>query len=167
MEKRIAAPIDKETVRTLIAGDYVYITGTIYTARDAAHKRMKEALDRSESFPFDIRGQIIYYMGPSPARDGRSHRFRGPTTASRMDRYTTRTSRPWAGSHDWKGKAYKRGTGCSCKKPICLFCGSRRSWSFVVQMYPIFRGDRLRRSWNRGDPEIICRGFPGHCGGRL
>ena len=68
MEKRIAAPIDKETVRTLIAGDYVYITGTIYTARDAAHKRMKEALDRSESLPFDIRGQIIYYMGPSPDR---------------------------------------------------------------------------------------------------
>lgn len=70
MEKRIAAPIDKENVRTLIAGDYVYITGTIYTARDAAHKRMKEALDRSESLPFDIRGQIIYYMGPSPAREG-------------------------------------------------------------------------------------------------
>ena len=88
MEKRIAAPIDKETVRTLIAGDYVYITGTIYTARDAAHKRMKEALDRSESFPFDIRGQIIYYMGPSPAREGHPIGSAGPTTASRMDRYT-------------------------------------------------------------------------------
>ena len=160
MEKRIAAPIDKETVRTLIAGDYVYITGTIYTARDAAHKRMKEALDRSESFPFDIRGQIIYYMGPSPAREGHPIGSAGPTTASRMDRYTPELLDLGLG-------AYKRGTGCSCKKPICLFCGSRRSWSFVVQMYPIFRGDRLRRSWNRGDPEIICRGFPGHCGGRL
>lgn len=69
MDKHITAPITKETARYLHAGDYVYVTGTIYTARDAAHKRMDEALDRGESLPIDIKDQAIYYMGPSPARE--------------------------------------------------------------------------------------------------
>ena len=68
MEKQISAPIDKKTAEELTAGDYVYITGTIYTARDAAHKRMKETLDRGEALPFDIKGQMIYYMGSSGKR---------------------------------------------------------------------------------------------------
>lgn len=88
MEKHITAPYDKETVRELHSGDYVYITGTIYTARDAAHKRMYEALEKGESLPFDIKDQVIYYMGPSPAREGRPIGSAGPTTASRMDKYT-------------------------------------------------------------------------------
>ena len=65
MEKHITAPITKETAKSLHAGDYVYVTGTIYTARDAAHKRMDEALDRGEELPIDIKNQAIYYMGPS------------------------------------------------------------------------------------------------------
>ncbi len=87
MERHIKAPLDREEIKTLKAGDYVYITGTIYTARDAAHKRMKEALDRGEKLPFDVKDNIIYYMGPSPAREGRPIGSAGPTTASRMDRY--------------------------------------------------------------------------------
>ena len=87
MDKHITAPITKETARSLHAGDYVYVTGTIYTARDAAHKRMDEALDRGESLPIDIKDQAIYYMGPSPAREGRPIGSAGPTTASRMDKY--------------------------------------------------------------------------------
>ena len=71
----------------LWAGDYIYITGTIYTARDAAHKRMDEALARGEALPINIEGQAIYYMGPSPAREGRPIGSAGPTTASRMDKY--------------------------------------------------------------------------------
>lgn len=90
MEKQIQAPLLEEEIRDLRAGDYVYITGTLYTARDAAHKRMQEALDRGEDLPFDIRGQVIYYMGPSPAREGRPIGSAGPTTASRMDKYTPR-----------------------------------------------------------------------------
>lgn len=88
MERRIKAPIRKEDAKSLKAGDYVYLTGTIYTARDAAHKRMQEALDAGEGLPFDLTGNIIYYMGPSPAREGRAIGSAGPTTASRMDRYT-------------------------------------------------------------------------------
>ena len=88
MDKYINAPISDEDARSLKSGDYVYITGTIYTARDAAHKRMEETLEKNESFPIDIKNQVIYYMGPSPARDGRPIGSAGPTTASRMDKYT-------------------------------------------------------------------------------
>lgn len=87
MDKHISAPLSREEAKSLRAGDYVYITGKIYTARDAAHKRMQEALDRGEKLPFDVDGNIIYYMGPSPAREGRPIGSAGPTTASRMDKY--------------------------------------------------------------------------------
>ncbi len=90
MDKHITAPITKEVSSTLRAGDYVYITGTIYTARDAAHKRMDESLDKGEELPIDIKDQAIYYMGPSPARPGRPIGSAGPTTASRMDKYAPR-----------------------------------------------------------------------------
>ena len=90
MDKHINAPISKEISRSLRAGDYVYITGTIYTARDAAHKRMDEALLKGEELPIDIKNQVIYYMGPSPAREGRPIGSAGPTTASRMDKYASR-----------------------------------------------------------------------------
>ena len=88
MNRYIQAPVSKEEAAQLKAGDYVYLTGPIYTARDAAHKRMKEALEEGKSLPFDIKGNMIYYMGPSPAREGRPIGSAGPTTASRMDKYT-------------------------------------------------------------------------------
>lgn len=104
MEKHINAPISKEDARSLKAGDYVYITGTIYTARDAAHKRMQEALDRGEELPLDLSGNIIYYMGPSPAREGRPIGSAGPTTASRMDRYAPQLLDLGLGAMIGKGK---------------------------------------------------------------
>ena len=88
MERHINVPFDADIVKELKAGDYVYLTGTIYTARDAAHKRMYEALQNGETLPFDIEGNVIYYMGPSPEREGRPIGSAGPTTASRMDKYT-------------------------------------------------------------------------------
>lgn len=87
MDRKINMPLSKEDALSLKCGDYVYLTGTIYTARDAAHKRMYEALRNGEELPFDIKGQTIYYMGPSPAREGRPIGSAGPTTASRMDKY--------------------------------------------------------------------------------
>ncbi len=87
MDRRIHMPLSKEDALSLKCGDYVYLTGTIYTARDAAHKRMYEALRTGGELPFDIKGQTIYYMGPSPAREGRPIGSAGPTTASRMDKY--------------------------------------------------------------------------------
>ena len=90
MEKHIQIPIKKEIIRELRAGDYVYLTGAIYTARDAAHRRMNETLDRNEDLPINIENKIIYYMGPSPAREGKVIGSAGPTTASRMDKYAPR-----------------------------------------------------------------------------
>lgn len=90
MERYINAPLTDEDAKSLHSGDYVYITGTIYTARDVAHLRMCEALDRNETLPLELAHNIIYYMGPSPAREGRPIGSAGPTTASRMDKYTPR-----------------------------------------------------------------------------
>ncbi|MGN0383170.1 MAG: Fe-S-containing hydro-lyase [Eubacterium sp.] len=87
MDKYINAPLKEEDIVNLKAGDYVYITGVIYTARDAAHKKMSEALAKGEDLPFNMKDNIIYYMGPSPAREGRPIGSAGPTTASRMDKY--------------------------------------------------------------------------------
>ena len=90
MDRHITTPLTNEVTKTLKAGDYVYITGTIYTARDAAHKRMDETLDNEKELPIDMNQNIIYYMGPSPAREGRPIGSAGPTTASRMDKYAPR-----------------------------------------------------------------------------
>lgn len=90
MRKEISLPLTEETILNCKAGDYVYLTGTIYTARDAAHKRMEESLNQNENLPINIEGNTIYYMGPSPAREGRPIGSAGPTTASRMDKYAPR-----------------------------------------------------------------------------
>lgn len=87
MEQHIETPLTKEKVKKLHAGDYVYITGTIYTARDAAHKRMTEELAEGKPLPFDVKDQIIYYLGPTPNREGQVIGSAGPTTSSRMDKY--------------------------------------------------------------------------------
>ncbi|MDO8125870.1 MAG: Fe-S-containing hydro-lyase [Candidatus Brocadiales bacterium] len=84
---KIRPPLDEKTVRSLKAGQRVLITGTIYTARDAAHKRMMELIKKNEPLPFDLKGQIIYYVGPTPAKPGQVVGSAGPTTSSRMDSY--------------------------------------------------------------------------------
>lgn len=88
MEKKIQAPLKKEELVSLQAGNYVYITGTIYSARDAAHKRMYEAMLEGKEIPFDLKDNIIYYLGPTPAKEGQVIGSAGPTTSSRMDKYT-------------------------------------------------------------------------------
>lgn len=87
MLKKIATPLDHDTVKKLNAGDNVRISGVMYIARDAAHKRMSEMLDRGEQLPFDMRGQVIYYAGPCPAKPGTVIGSCGPTTSGRMDAY--------------------------------------------------------------------------------
>ena len=87
MDKKINLPITEEITKDLKSGDYVYLTGEMYVARDAAHKRMIEALAEGKELPIDIKNATIYYMGPSPARDGRPIGSAGPTTATRMDKY--------------------------------------------------------------------------------
>lgn len=99
MDKNITVPFSKEEVKSLKSGDYVYITGTIYSARDAAHKRMYDALmeagvgnkdniDASEFIPINLKDNVLYYLGPTPAKEGQVIGSAGPTTSSRMDKYT-------------------------------------------------------------------------------
>lgn len=87
---RLTLPLTEEKVRSLKAGDSVLITGVIYTGRDAAHKRMVEGLDRGEELPTDLTDQIIYYVGPTPAKPGQPIGSAGPTTSGRMDAYAPR-----------------------------------------------------------------------------
>jgi len=86
----IKTPLDEKTIKKLKAGDQVFITGVIYTARDAAHKRLIEALDKAKKLPFDLTNQTVYYMGPSPAKPGQVIGSAGPTTSGRMDSYAPR-----------------------------------------------------------------------------
>ncbi len=88
MERKISAPIKKEELVTLHVGDYVYISGTIYSARDAAHKRMYETMLEGKEIPFSLEDNIVYYLGPTPAKEGQVIGSAGPTTSSRMDKYT-------------------------------------------------------------------------------
>ncbi len=88
--KKIRAPFDDETARSLKAGDSVLITGKILAARDAAHKKMVECLDRGEKLPVDLKGQVVYYVGPAPAKPGQPIGSAGPTTSGRMDAYAPR-----------------------------------------------------------------------------
>lgn len=87
MEKRITTPLTAEKVKDLRAGDSVLLSGVIYTARDAAHKRLCELLEKGEELPFDPKDQVIYYVGPAPAKPGRAIGSAGPTTSYRMDAY--------------------------------------------------------------------------------
>lgn len=88
MEKKITLPFNDETISELHCGDLLLLSGVIYTARDAAHKRLYEALKRGEELPFDVKNQVIYYLGPTPARPGSIIGSAGPTTSGRMDKYT-------------------------------------------------------------------------------
>jgi fumarate hydratase subunit beta len=90
MAKRIALPLTDDTLQGLRAGDDVLLSGTMYVGRDSAHKRIVEALDQGKPLPFDVRGQTIYYMGPSPAKPGQAIGSAGPTTSGRMDIYSPR-----------------------------------------------------------------------------
>ena len=121
MDRYIQAPIDKETARELRAGDYVYISGTIYTARDAAHKRMSEALANGENLPFKMDRNVIYYMGPSPAREGRPIGSAGPTTASRMDKYAPALLDLGLGGMIGKGKRSKEVTDAIVRNGAVYF----------------------------------------------
>lgn len=88
MNRRIQVPLQEKDIEELRVGDYVYLTGTIYTARDAAHKRMYESMKKGETLPIELKGNVLYYLGPSPAREGQVIGSAGPTTSSRMDKYT-------------------------------------------------------------------------------
>ena len=147
MDKYISTPITENITKELKAGDYVYLSGIIYTARDAAHKRMAEALDHNETLPFDIENAAIYYMGPSPARKGQVIGSAGPTTASRMDKYAPELLDLGQKAMIGKGKRSEEETRLSEIKPFILLQSEER-----VQSYPnVLRNPKLfaMKIWER------------------
>lgn len=116
--KRIETPLTDEVVMDLHAGDGVEITGIIYTGRDLAHRRLVEALERGEALPFDLEGQVIYYVGPAPAKPGYPIGPAGPTTSYRMDPYT-----PTLLSHGLKGMIGKGNRSKEVKEAIQRYKG--------------------------------------------
>lgn len=116
--KKINAPFDKDVVKTLKAGDNVLITGTIIAARDAAHKRLTEALANGEKLPVDFANQTIYYVGPSPSRPGQAIGSAGPTTSGRMDKYTPTMLD--LGVTGMIGKGYRSETVVESMKKNCV-----------------------------------------------
>lgn len=163
MEQHIKAPITKKDAAALRAGDYVYLTGTIYTARDAAHKRMQETLERGETLPFSIDGNMIYYMGPSPAREGRPIGSAGPTTASRMDRYTPKLLDLGMGGMIGKGKRSKAVKDAIVRNGAVYFAAiggagallSKRIISSEVIAYEDLGAEAIRRLEVKEFPVIV------------
>ena len=171
MDREITAPISREVARELNAGDMVYISGTIYTARDAAHKRMDEALDAGEKLPMDIEGNIIYYMGPSPAREGRPIGSAGPTTASRMDRYTPRLLDMGLGAMIGKGKRTQAVMDAIVRNKSVYFAavggaGALLSKSIVkseVVAYDDLGTEAIRKLEVKDFPVIVVADSKGNC----
>lgn len=163
MNKKIHAPISHEEAADLRAGDYVYITGTIYTARDAAHKRMQETLDRGEPLPLDLKNNVIYYMGPSPAREGRPIGSAGPTTASRMDKYTPQLLDLGLGAMIGKGKRSQAVKGAIVRNGAVYFAAvggagallSKRILSSQVIAYDDLGTEAIRRLEVEDFPAVV------------
>lgn len=163
MDRYMKAPITKEDAAGLLAGDYVYLSGTIYTARDAAHKRMQETLDRGQELPFEISGNTIYYMGPSPAREGRPIGSAGPTTASRMDRYTPQLLDMGLGGMIGKGKRSKEVVDAIVRNGSIYFAAvggagallSKRILSSEVIAYDDLGTEAIRRLEVEDFPVIV------------
>ena len=118
---RLTAPLTEEDARKLKAGDRVFLSGTLYTARDAAHKRLVTLLDEGKPLPFDIKGQIIYYVGPAPAKPGQVVGSAGPTTSYRMDPYAPRLMAEGMRGMIGKGNRDKAVVDAGCKYGCVYF----------------------------------------------
>ena len=154
MERHITLPLTEELAKTLHAGDTVYLTGTIYTSRDAGHKRMCEALARGEELPFDPKDATIYYVGPTPAKPGQVIGSAGPTTSGRMDAYA-----PTMMSVGARGMIGKGARLPEVVEEIQwrLFRSDRRGRSTSCEMHQESRTCCLRRPSVRSTPQTLCR----------
>ena len=162
-EMKLNLPLTKEISSSLRAGDYVYLIGTIYVARDAAHKRMIEGLDEGKELPFDVKNAVIYYMGPSPAREGRPIGSAGPTTATRMDRYAPRLLDMGLSGMIGKGKRSPEVLDAVCRNQAVYFAAvggagallSQRIKESEVIAYDDLGAEAVRKLWVEDFPVIV------------
>lgn len=163
MERHINAPISKEDAISLKAGDYVYLSGTIYSARDAAHKRIREAIEAGNPLPFEIKDNMIYYLGPSPSREGRPIGSAGPTTASRMDKYTPQLLDMGLTGIIGKGRRSREVIDSIVKNGAVYFAAvggagallSKKILSSQVIAYEDLGTEAIRRLWVKDFPVIV------------
>lgn len=167
MEKHIQLPLTEELAKTLHAGDTVYLSGTIYTSRDAGHKRMCEALARGEKIPFDPTDATIYYVGPTPAKPGQVIGSAGPTTSGRMDAYAPTMMSVGARGMIGKGARLPEVVEAMKKYHGVYFGSHRRSRRTACKMHQKSRADRIRRSRRRGTSPSGSRRHAAFCYHRL
>ena len=168
--REITLPLTEDTVESLHAGDYVYLTGTVYVARDAAHKRMKEALDAGKELPFEIKDAIIYYMGPSPAREGRPIGSAGPTTSGRMDKYTPELLDLGLRGMIGKGRRTQEVTEAIMRDKAVYFAAvggagallSKKIFSSEIIAYEDLGAEAVRKIWVENFPVIVAIDSHGH-----
>ena len=157
MDRHIKAPFDREEVKTLKAGDYVYIDGIVYSARDAAHKRMYDAIMESGCVdasgtelyekgivPIDLNGNVIYYLGPTPAKPGQVHRLGGTDNQQQNGQIHSTHSQQGSVWNDRKGKEKPGGYTGNNRQQGCVSGARWRCRSASLQMYQEIRGDRVR-----------------------
>ena len=166
----LVTPLSKDDIRRLHIGDLVFISGTVYAARDAAHKRMIEALDRGESLPFDPKGQLIYYVGPTPAKPGKPIGSAGPTTSGRMDAYAPRLMDLGLAGMIGKGNR-SRAVMDSVRKNVCVYFAatggagaliSRCITSYTVLAWPELGPEALAAMTVENFPvTVVADGFGG------
>lgn len=163
-EIRVSAPLTEEDIAQLRAGDHVRFYGTIYTARDAAHRRMLAAVEQGEALPIDLRGQIVYYVGPTPPRPGRVIGSAGPTTAMRMDPFTPKLLElglKMAIGKGGRGPAVQRALREN-KAAYCLAVGgagallSKQIRSVEVVAYEDLGTESMKRLEVEAFPAIVC-----------
>ena len=171
MDKYIEVPFDKSVSDSLNAGDYVYLTGTVYVARDAAHKRMMESLDQGRELPFDIKDQTIYYMGPSPEREGKVIGSAGPTTASRMDKYAPRLMDMGMTGMIGKGKRTNEVAEAMHRNKVTYFAAvggagallSKCITSSEIIAYEDLGTEAIRKLEVKDFPAIVVMDYHGNC----
>ena len=165
--KDITTPLSDADVESLKAGDRVRISGVIYTARDAAHGRLLPLIEKGETLPIDVKGAIIYYTGPTPAQPGDVVGAIGPTTASRMDKFTPALLRLGLKGDDGEGVPRAGGEGRATRAQGRVLRGHRRRRRRAVPARQEAGDRRLRGSRDRGDPAPRGRGVSGHRAQRL
>ena len=160
---RLETPLKKEDIRELKAGDQVLLTGVIYTARDAAHKRLIELLECQKPLPFDIQDQVIYYVGPTPAKPGQIFGSGGPTTSGRMDAYTPQLLD--LGLRAMIGKGYRQSfVKESIKKNKCIYFGAiGGAGAYISKCVKSCEVIAFDDSVSRSIATFICRGFSFDC----
>lgn len=163
MPKKLTLPLSDEDIKNLKAGESVLLSGTMLTGRDAAHKRLFELIEKGENLPVDIKGEIIYYVGPAPAKPGYAVGPAGPTSSYRMDKYAPALLDLGLKGMVGKGARNKEVIDAIVRNGCVYFAAIGGAAALIAKSIKKRRNAVLRRFGNRGGQKIYCRRFPLYC----